>query len=215
MRAGSIPGNHHPANMLGAAGLGVRTAASITPCEQTSSRGTPWAALGAALLLSLSACSLMPPPVVQAPAPMPPVAIVKVPPPAPPSLPPPAVQPVPATPVPALVSDARSPKEYRADAASHIYQHYQQRIYKGKLPPMLKAVGVIEVSVNSQGQVDEIVWLRAPRHVPEVMREIENKLRAAQPYPAPRLLKKVKYVDTWLWHASGQFQLDTLTEGQH
>jgi len=25
----------------------------------------------------------------------------------------------------------------------------------------------------------------------------------------------VKYVDTWLWHASGQFQLDTLTEGQH
>jgi hypothetical protein len=63
--------------------------------------------------------------------------------------------------------------------------------------------------------VDEIVWLRAPRHVPEVMREIENKVREAQPYPAPRLLKKVKYVDTWLWHASGQFQLDTLTEGQH
>jgi hypothetical protein len=130
-------------------------------------------------------------------------------------LPPPAVQPLPATPVPALVSDARSPKEYRTDAASHIYRQYQQSIYKGKMPPMLKAVGVIEVSVNSQGQVDEIVWLRAPRHVPEVMREIETKVREAQPYPAPRLLKKVKYVDTWLWHASGQFQLDTLTEGQH
>jgi hypothetical protein len=80
---------------------------------------------------------------------------------------------------------------------------------------MLKAVGVIEVSVNSQGRVDEIVWLRAPRHAPEVMREIENAVRQAQPYPAPRHLHHVKYVDTWLWHASGQFQLNTLSEGQY
>jgi hypothetical protein len=115
----------------------------------------------------------------------------------------------------AAVSNAHSPREYRKDAARHLYQHYQTRIYKGKMPPMLKAVGVLEVSVNSRGQVDEIVWLRAPRHVPEVMREIENAIRAAQPYPAPLHLKHVKYTDTWLWHASGQFQLDTLTEGQY
>jgi hypothetical protein len=25
---------------------------------------------------------------------------------------------------------------------------------------------------------------------------------------------KVTYTDTWLWHSSGHFQLDTLTEGQ-
>jgi hypothetical protein len=25
---------------------------------------------------------------------------------------------------------------------------------------------------------------------------------------------RVVYTDTWLWHASGKFQLDTLTEGQ-
>jgi protein TonB len=24
----------------------------------------------------------------------------------------------------------------------------------------------------------------------------------------------VTYTDTWLWHSSGRFQLDTLTEGQ-
>lgn len=215
MRAGSIPCKHHPANKRGAVDPRVRPAASITPHEQTGSHGRPWAALTTCWLLSLSACSLLPPPVVQAPSSIPPVAIITVPPTAPATQPPPAVQPLPAKPLPALVSDARNPKEYRNDAASHIYRQYQQRIYKGKLPPLLKAVGVIEVSVNSQGQVDEIVWLRAPHHVPEVMREIENKVREAQPYPAPRLLKKVKYVDTWLWHASGQFQLDTLTEGQY
>ena len=114
----------------------------------------------------------------------------------------------------AVVSQANTAKEYRADAARHLYNTYQRRIYKGKMPPMLKAVGVIEVSVNSQGQVDEIVWLRAPRHVPEVMREIERTVRAAAPFPAPARLGKVVYTDTWLWHASGKFQLDTLTEGQ-
>jgi len=25
---------------------------------------------------------------------------------------------------------------------------------------------------------------------------------------------RVTYTDTWLWHKSGRFQLDTLTEGQ-
>ena len=124
-----------------------------------------------------------------------------------------AVQP--AMPAPTLVSNAQTQREYRKDAASHIYQHYQDRIYKGKMPPLLKAVGVLEVSVNSRGHVDEIVWLRAPRHVPEVMLEIEAAIRNAQPYPAPQHLRQVKYVDTWLWHASGQFQLDTLTEGQY
>ena len=115
----------------------------------------------------------------------------------------------------AVVSQANTAKEYRADAARHLYNTYQRRIYKGKMPPMLKAVGVIEVAVNSRGGVDDIVWLRAPRHVPEVMREIEQQVRAAAPYPAPVRMKQVKYTDTWLWHASGQFQLDTLTEGQY
>ena len=116
---------------------------------------------------------------------------------------------------PPLVSHAKNPKDYRADAARHLYEMYQHRIYKGKLPPMLKAVGVVEVAVNSQGQVEDIVWLRAPRHVPEVMQEIEAALRQAAPYPVPVHMKHVKYTDTWLWHASGRFQLDTLTEGQY
>ena len=119
------------------------------------------------------------------------------------------------TPASAFVSNARSAKDYRADAARHLYDTYQHRIYQGKLPPMLKAVGVVEVAVNSKGQVEDIVWLRAPRHVPEVMREIETALRQAAPYPAPVHMKHVKYIDTWLWHASGRFQLDTLTEGQY
>ena len=132
-----------------------------------------------------------------------------------PEVPPPvATVPEPAV-APKAVSNARTPKAYRADAARHLYETYQHRIYQGKLPPMLKAVGVVEVEVDSQGQVQDIVWLRAPKHVPEVMREIETALRQAAPYPVPVHMKQVKYTDTWLWHASGRFQLDTLTEGQN
>lgn len=150
----------------------------------------------------------------QAPA-QPPIALT-LPPPAWPAPDAPHIQPAEqALPKDAAVSQANTPKEYRADAARHLYNTYQRRIYKGKMPPMLKAVGVIEVAVNSRGGVDDIVWLRAPRHVPEVMREIEQQVRAAAPYPAPVRMKQVKYTDTWLWHASGQFQLDTLTEGQY
>lgn len=114
----------------------------------------------------------------------------------------------------AKASVAATPKDYRRDAASHLYARNENRIYKGKLPPLLYAIGVLEVEVDAQGKVKSTHWLRAPKHAPEVMEEIERTVRRAQPYPAPTRLGKVVYTDTWLWDASGKFQLDTLTEGQ-
>ena len=111
-------------------------------------------------------------------------------------------------------SNAATPREYRRDAASHLYGLNANRIYKGRLPPMLYAVGVLQVEVDRQGRVLSTHWMRAPRHAPEVMAEIERTVRQAAPYPAPERLGKVTYTDTWLWHKSGHFQLDTLTEGQ-
>lgn len=141
----------------------------------------------------------------------------------------PAPTPTPMAPVPAPASAtaatatsrtppppsvARTPKEYRPDAARHLYQLNAERIYKGRLPPMLYAIGTLEVQVDRQGNVTGLNWLRAPRHAPEVVAEIERTARAASPYPVPERLGRVTYTDTWLWHKSGRFQLDTLTEGQ-
>jgi hypothetical protein len=111
-------------------------------------------------------------------------------------------------------SVARTPKEYRQDAARHLYQLNADRIYKGRLPPMLYAIGTLEVQVDRQGNVVGLNWMRAPKHAPEVVTEIERTARAAAPYPVPERLGRVTYTDTWLWHKSGRFQLDTLTEGQ-
>ncbi|MFN3956057.1 MAG: hypothetical protein ACK4Q6_00870 [Tepidimonas ignava] len=161
-----------------------------------------WAALG--LALGLAGCSTPPKPAAQVPAPEPVVVA------------PPAPEPAPA-PMPEFtgkVSLASNEREYRRDGAAHLYTLYADRIYRGKLPPLLQAVGVMRLTIGPQGELQRLEWMRAPDHVPHVKAEIERLVRAAAPFPAARRLGSVVYTDTWLWDKSGRFQLDTLTEGQ-
>jgi len=116
-----------------------------------------------------------------------------------------------ATPSP---SGATTALAYRRDAARHLYNQNRDRIFRGKLPPLLHAVGVLQVQVDGSGRVVGLSWMRAPKHAPDVIAEIERSVRAAAPFPAPVRLGRVTYTDTWLWDRSGHFQLDTLTEGQ-
>jgi hypothetical protein len=134
--------------------------------------------------------------------------------PAPPAAPPAVIGPIPASQGSARSSSALSPKAYRQDGASHLYGLNQERIYKGVMPPLLYAIGVLDVHLDGVGRVTRLDWTRAPKHAPEVIAEIERTVRSAAPFPAPTRLGKVVYTDIWLWHKSGQFQLDTLTEGQ-
>jgi periplasmic protein TonB len=115
---------------------------------------------------------------------------------------------------PAVLSEARTLYEYKKQVATRLYEQNAHRIYKGKLPPLLYAVGVLQVQIGTTGQVEYLHWLRAPTHAPEVMAEVERSVKAAAPYPAPVYLGPTLITDTWLWHKSGKFQLDTLTEGQ-
>ena len=112
------------------------------------------------------------------------------------------------------VSRAANLLDYRRDVAIHLYEHNAARIYSGKLPPLLYAVGVLQTDIDARGNVTGVRWMRAPTQAPEVMVEIERTVRQAAPYPAPIKLGKVTYTETWLWHKSGQFQLHTLSEGQ-
>jgi hypothetical protein len=112
------------------------------------------------------------------------------------------------------ISAATNPRDYRRDAAHHLYKQNSDRIFIGKLPPLLYAIGVLQVEVDGKGRVTGTHWLRAPSQAPEVVAEIERTVRAAAPFPIPIRMGGVTYTDTWLWHSSGRFQLDTLTEGQ-
>ncbi len=107
-----------------------------------------------------------------------------------------------------------SARAYRQDCAMHLYTLNIERIYQGRMRPLLYAVGVLRVEIDPSGQVSSLDWLRAPSHAPEVMADIERTIRQAAPFPPPAGPDKVAYIDTWLWDKSGKFQLDTLTEGQ-
>lgn len=168
--------------------------------KQEILRAGGWPAIGVAALLAACTATPLPPPETPPP-------VVVVPPPAEPVV---VQEPVP----PARVSSAATPRAYRQDAASHLYGLHRERIFKGRMPPLLYAIGVIQVEVDREGQVRDVSWMRAPRHAPEVIAEIERMVRAAAPYPVPARMGRVVYTDTWLWHKSGRFQLDTLTEGQ-
>ena len=113
------------------------------------------------------------------------------------------------------VGDRQAPAAdaaYKRAAASHLYRRYADRIYPGKLPSLLYAIGVLEVVVERNGRVGNLRWLRAPSHAPEAVSQIERLVREAAPFPTPP--GRVSYIETWLWDRSGRFQLDTLSEGQ-
>lgn len=122
--------------------------------------------------------------------------------------------PVPAASGSARQSAAATSQAYRQDAATHLYGLNHERIFKGKLPPQLYAIGVLQLDIDRSGKITRLHWMRAPRHAPEVITEIERTVRAAAPFPVPARMGRVTYTETWLWDKSGKFQLDTLTEGQ-
>ena len=112
------------------------------------------------------------------------------------------------------VSSADSAIDYRLDAAYHLYDKNNGRIFRGVMPHYLYAIGVLEIQVDSRGNLTGLNWMRAPEHAPEVIAEIERTVRKAAPFPAPVRMGKASYIETWLWDASGSFQLHTLSEGQ-
>lgn len=111
-------------------------------------------------------------------------------------------------------SNAVDAKAYRRDGAAHIYEAYAHRIYRGKLPPLIHAVVVVETELDAEGRVVDVNMVRVPTHAPDVVAAVRDMIRQVSPLPAPVRMGGVKYTDIWLVDKSGRFQLDTLTEGQ-
>ncbi len=117
---------------------------------------------------------------------------------------PPALQP----------SQAESDQEYRSEAAKHLYASYPMRVYKGRMPPLLYGVAIVETEIDAEGKLID-VRIRRPPAAPEVGPWIVQMIRKAAPFPPPAKMGKATYQDIWLVHKGGNFQLDTLTEGQN
>ena len=115
------------------------------------------------------------------------------------------------------ISVAADPKAYRVDAARHIYAAYAPRIYKGRLPPLIHGVVVVETTVDSAGYPRQVQIVRGPSHAPDVTAAVIEMIKRAGPLPAPSRFgpNGVRFTEIWLVHKDGRFQLDALTEGQY
>jgi len=113
------------------------------------------------------------------------------------------------------VSAAISAREYRLDAARQIYAAYASRIFKGRLPPLIHAVVVVETTIDESGRPREVKVVRGPSHAPDVTAAVTEMIRRVSlPMPA-KLTGGFKFTEIWLVHKDGRFQLDALTEGQN
>jgi len=112
--------------------------------------------------------------------------------------------------------DAENEFEYRIHAARHIYARYPMRVHRGKLAPLLHGVAIIDTEIDKDGQVVKVNIVRQPA-AKEVAAWAAELIRRAAPFPAPVAIPdgKVVYREIWLVNAAGNFQLDTLTEGQN
>ena len=106
-------------------------------------------------------------------------------------------------------------REYRVDAARHIYACFPMRVFRGKLPPLLYGVMMVETELDATGQVLNISVVRKPA-ADEVAPWIIAMVKRAAPFPAPVKVPggTVKFTETFFVDKSGLFQAYSITEGQ-
>ncbi len=114
------------------------------------------------------------------------------------------------------MASASTPLAYRSYGAQHLYGLHRERIFKGKLPPMMYAVMITETEVDAAGQVVHVKVIRPPAAAQEVTPWVLSLIRRAAPYPAPVKMAggSASWREIWLVDKTGTFQVDSLTEGQ-
>ena len=106
-------------------------------------------------------------------------------------------------------------QEFRIDAARHLYGCFPMRVYRGKLPPLLYGVMMVETELDATGAVLSVNVVRKPA-ADEVAPWIIAMIKRAAPFPAPVKMAggTVRYTETYFVDKSGLFQTFSLTEGQ-
>lgn len=112
-------------------------------------------------------------------------------------------------------SEQQGEREFRVDAARHVYACFPMRVYRGQLPPLLYGVMMVETQLDAGGNVLNIAVVRKPA-ADEVAPWIIAMIKRASPFPAPAKMAggTVTYTETYFVDKSGLFQTFSLTEGQ-
>jgi protein TonB len=106
--------------------------------------------------------------------------------------------------------------DYKTQVAQHVVQHNPDRSYSGKLPPMLPAIVVLEITVDENGQLRDVAVQRS--RDPDASQIALDSMRRSTPLPRPHQLAKaggkLTFSETFLFADSGRYQLRSLADPQ-
>lgn len=115
-------------------------------------------------------------------------------------------------PPPSLSLDA-----YKAHVARHIVERNADRTFSGRLPPMLPAIVVVNITVDQDGQLTDVQVQRA--RDPDAARVALASMLRSGPLPRPHGLlaansRAMTFSETFLFDRDYRFQLRTLAGPQ-
>jgi len=102
---------------------------------------------------------------------------------------------------------------YKQEVARWIARTSAEHLYEGAPPPLLKSIVVLNISVNSEGQLARVTVLRSNGFRALEQRALQS-VKAAVPLPKPGLVVSrrgvAEFTETWLFRDDGRFQLRSL-----
>ena len=116
----------------------------------------------------------------------------------------------PSAPAPAGLDD------YKTQVARHVSEHNPERMFTGILPPMLPAIVVLRITVDRDGQVQDVFVQRS--RDPDASAIALASLRRSTPLPPPQALVQspdgLTFSETFLFADSDRYQLRSLAAPQ-
>lgn len=106
---------------------------------------------------------------------------------------------------------------YKAEVARHIMRSHPGRVHAGRLPPMLPAVVVLNITVDRDGGVQDVQVQRSRDHAASHL--ALDTVRRSGPLPKPEGLVDqhpfaLTFSETFLFAEPQRFQIRTLAEAQ-
>lgn len=108
-------------------------------------------------------------------------------------------------------------EDWKRTAAEKVYAVNRAQLFDGRPEHLLRAVIVVEATVDRQGRVTRSKILRSPG-IASLNSVALGSLKAASPLPAPpsKLVARgpLVFSETWLFRKDGRFQLRSLALAQ-
>jgi protein TonB len=106
--------------------------------------------------------------------------------------------------------------DYKTRVARHVVQHDPGHSYEGRLPPMLPAIVVLEITVDENGQLTNVQVQRS--RDPGASQVALAAVRRSTPLPRPQHLAlasgKLTFSETFLFADRDRYQLRSLAGPQ-